>query len=55
MFLLLLLFLVLQAAKCHGEQEDWDILHGGEEERRQRSEKSKPQMQIYKTHKQALY
>lgn len=21
------------AAKCHGEQEDWDLLHGGEEER----------------------
>lgn len=22
------------AAKRHGEQEDWDLLHGGEEERR---------------------
>lgn len=24
--------LCLLAAKRHGEQEDWDLLHGGEEE-----------------------
>lgn len=26
--------LCLLATKRHGEQEDWDLLHGGEEERR---------------------
>lgn len=32
---------VLPAEKCHGQQEDRDILHGGEEECRQRGEQRK--------------
>lgn len=28
----LIRILCLPAAKRHGEQEDWDLLHGGEEE-----------------------
>ena len=28
----LISILCLLAAKCHGEQENWDLLHGGEEE-----------------------
>lgn len=26
------MYFVLLAAKCHGEQKNWDLLHGGEEE-----------------------
>ena len=41
---------VLLAEKCHGQQEDRDLLHGGEEECWQRGEESKIQTLTQHTH-----
>ncbi len=49
MFKILNLCFVPLAEKRHGQQEDRDLLHGGEEERWQRGEESK----IQKKHKHA--